>query len=423
MSLIAPHSQHFDRRAINDDTPTDEGFFKCVWHEMVVIVRTETWRSQMKSLRNPLLLMLSLGGVISCIAACNNAKPTTEVNSAQEKQPSETTASTNPKDSSPRAPADPRTEEPQQVAQAVLKTAAADEPTTAQSKLPLSDPEFKGTIGNDYKDSKADTGMFKSPTAPKGAPNILLVLIDDAGFGATDTFGGPCHTWTKQVASYLGGTRNPMVVSWPAKIKDKGGLRSQFHHVNDIAPTLLEAAGLTQPEEVNGIKQKPMEGVSFAYTFADGAEKAADRKTTQYFELFGNRAIYHEGWMASVFHKVPWDITSTVDFENDRWELFHLDEDFSQAVNLAEQNPEKLKKLQAVFDQEAKKFGVLPLDDRFAQRLDTTLRPSFTSGRNEMVFYEGMDVGMDLHAPVNHKDYKRPYPFTGKIEKVRFELK
>jgi hypothetical protein len=127
--------------------------------------------------------------------------------------------------------------------------------------------------------------------------------------------------------------------------------------------------------------------------------------------------------MASVFHKVPWDITSTVDFENDRWELFHLDEDFSQAVNLAEQNPEKLKKLQAVFDQEAKKFGVLPLDDRFAQRLDTTLRPSFTSGRNEMVFYEGMDVGMDLHAPVNHKDYKRPYPFTGKFEKVRFELK
>jgi arylsulfatase A-like enzyme len=196
--------------------------------------------------------------------------------------------------------------------------------------------------------------------------------------------------WNKQIASHLGGIRNPMVVSWPAKIKDKGGLRTQFHHVNDVAPTILDILGIEQPKKFNGIEQKPMEGVSFAYTFADDAANAPDRKKTQYFEMMGNRGIYHDGWMASAFHKVPWDTGGSVPFENDKWELYDLSKDFSQADDLAAKNPAKLKEMQAIFDKEAKKFGVFPLDDRLAGRLDVSLRPSWTAGRNEFVFYEGM---------------------------------
>jgi arylsulfatase len=196
--------------------------------------------------------------------------------------------------------------------------------------------------------------------------------------------------WNKQVASHFGGTRNPMVVSWPAKIKDKGGLRTQFHHVNDIAPTILDVVGIEQPKKFNGIEQKPMEGVSFAATFGDDGANAPENKKTQYFEMMGNRGIYHDGWMASAFHKVPWDTGGTVPFENDKWELYDLSKDFSQAHDLAAKNPEKLKQMQAVFDTEAKKFGVFPLDDRLAGRLDVSLRPSFTAGRNKFVFYEGL---------------------------------
>ena len=196
--------------------------------------------------------------------------------------------------------------------------------------------------------------------------------------------------WNKQIASHLGGIRNPMVVSWPVKIKDKGGLRSQFHHVNDVAPTLLEVIGIEAPKEFDGIKQKPMEGVSFAYTLADDAAKAPDQKKTQYFEMMGNRGIYHDGWMASAFHKVPWDTGGTVPFDKDKWELYNLNEDFSQNDDLAAKNPDKLKEMQAIFDKEAEKFGVFPLDDRLAGRLDVSLRPSWTSSRNKFIFYEGM---------------------------------
>ncbi|MHC4178979.1 MAG: arylsulfatase, partial [Planctomycetota bacterium] len=171
--------------------------------------------------------------------------------------------------------------------------------------------------------------------------------------------------------------------------KDRGGLRDQFHHVNDIAPTILDILGIDQPKKFNGIEQKPMEGTSFAYTFADDAAKAKARKTTQYFELFGNRGVYHDGWMAATFHKAPWDMGKTFPFDNDKWELFNLEEDFTQATDLSRQNPEKLKELQDLFLVEAKKYDVLPLDDRGSSRFDVKLRPSFMSGRDHFVFYPG----------------------------------
>ncbi|MEK6233481.1 MAG: arylsulfatase [Planctomycetales bacterium] len=196
--------------------------------------------------------------------------------------------------------------------------------------------------------------------------------------------------WNKQVASHFGGTRNPMVVSWPAKIKDQGGLRPQFHHVNDVAPTILEIVGVKQPSRFNGIKQRPMEGTSFVYALADDGASAPDQQKTQYFEMMGNRGIYHDGWMASVFHKVPWDTGGSVPFENDKCELYDLSKDYSQHDDLAAKNPDKLKELQAVFKTEGEKFGVFPLDDRLAGRLDVSLRPSWTSNRSKFTFFPGM---------------------------------
>lgn len=198
--------------------------------------------------------------------------------------------------------------------------------------------------------------------------------------------------WMKQTASHFGGTRNPMVVSWPARINDAGGLREQFHHVNDIAPTLLEVIGLVQPDFVNGIEQKPMEGVSFAYTFADDGADAEERKSTQYFELIGNRGIYHEGWMASAFHKEPWNTAGTKPFDRDKWELYDLSKDFTQADDLAGQFPDKLDEMKALFDEEAEKYNVFPLDDRAAARFANPggiNRPSFVTGRNHFEFFPG----------------------------------
>ncbi|MEM1368120.1 MAG: arylsulfatase [Cyanobacteria bacterium P01_H01_bin.15] len=197
--------------------------------------------------------------------------------------------------------------------------------------------------------------------------------------------------WTKQVASYFGGTRNGTVISWPKTIKDKGGLREQFHHVIDIAPTLLEVAGIAEPRFHNGIPQRPIEGVSMAYTFGSGGAKAEGRHETQYFEMFGHRAIYDDGWMASAFHnRVPWVTAGTVPFGEDTWELFDLEEDFTQSTDLKAENPEKLAELQALFLLEGEKYNVFPLDDRFAERLDVSLRPSFTSGRKHFDLFPGM---------------------------------
>jgi len=209
--------------------------------------------------------------------------------------------------------------------------------------------------------------------------------------------------WTKQVASHFGGTRNGMVLHWPKGIKAKGELRSQFHHVVDVAPTVLEAAKLPQPKVVNGIKQRPMDGVSMLYS-ADNA-KATERRKTQYFEMFGNRGIYHEGWVACTRHSIPWDMAAKIPaLQDDVWELYNVDEDFSQANNLAQKQPEKLKELQAVFLKEAARNNVLPIDDRRAERFNPAIagRADLLAGRKSLTVYPGM-TGMMENAFINVK--------------------
>lgn len=197
--------------------------------------------------------------------------------------------------------------------------------------------------------------------------------------------------WTKQVASHFGGTRNSMIVSWPKSIEDTGKVRSQFHHVIDVMPTLMEVVGITEPKVVNGHIQRPIEGTSFAYTFSAENADATSRRRQQYFEMMGNRAMYADGWIASCRHgRLPWETAGTYSWDDDVWELYNVAEDFSQAEDLAEQNPEKLRELQDLFMADAARYNVLPLDDRFAERLDVTLRPSFFAGRNKVTFYEGM---------------------------------
>jgi arylsulfatase A-like enzyme len=179
--------------------------------------------------------------------------------------------------------------------------------------------------------------------------------------------------WTKQVASHFGGTRNPMVIHWPKGIKAKGEQRTQFHHVIDVVPTILEACKIPEPTEVNGIAQKPIEGVSMVYSFEDG--EVDGTRTTQYFEMFCNRAIYHDGWVACSHFGTPWDTASrSGDFLTAPWELYNVGEDFSQANDLAKEQPDKLKELQEVFLAEANKYDVMPLDPRFAERMDPKLR-------------------------------------------------
>ena len=195
------------------------------------------------------------------------------------------------------------------------------------------------------------------------------------------------------MAANFGGTRNPLVVSWPARIKAKGEMRSQFQHVIDIAPTVLEAAGLPEPKTVNGIVQTPMEGVSMVYTFDDA--NAPSRHTTQYFEIFANRAIYHDGWVAATVHKAPWEPTPRRKLAEDIWELYNVDEDFSETNDLAASNPAKLKELQALFMKEAEKYRVLPIDDRSIERFDPAMagRPDLMAGRKSL---DGL-FGHDRH--------------------------
>lgn len=196
--------------------------------------------------------------------------------------------------------------------------------------------------------------------------------------------------WTKQIASHYGGTRNGMVITWPDRIRNAGTLRSQWHHVVDIAPTLLEAVGLEQPTMVHGATQKPMEGVSMVYTFDDAAAKS--RRNLQYFEMIGNRAIYHEGWLAGTTpNSLPWTgpLRPLDIIDGYKWELYHVEEDFSQARDLAATYPDKLKEMQELFYGQARLYNVLPLDDRKA-RLDVSHRPSLTADRNTFTYYNGM---------------------------------
>ena len=196
--------------------------------------------------------------------------------------------------------------------------------------------------------------------------------------------------WTKQVASHFGGTRNGMVISWPARIKDRGGLRSQFCHVIDIVPTIYEAAKITPPDVLYGVKQKPIDGTSLVYTFDNAT--APTQHGTQYFEMMGNRAIYKDGWMASTTPlRLPWvSIGQEPNPDDFKWELYNINEDFSQANDLAAKNPAKLKELQQAFDVEAKKYNVYPLDSTFASRADPAIRPSLTRGRSQFTYYPGM---------------------------------
>jgi arylsulfatase A-like enzyme len=209
--------------------------------------------------------------------------------------------------------------------------------------------------------------------------------------------------WTKQVASNFGGTRNPVVMHWPARIKVRGEVRSQFSHVIDIAPTVLEAAGIPEPKTVNGVAQTPMEGVSMVYSFDDA--KAAGRHKTQYFEMFGNRAVYSDGWVAATVHRVPWVMGAPKKLTDDVWELYNVDEDFSESTDLAAQNPAKLKELQALFMKEAERYRVLPIDDRGVERFDPHIagRPDLMAGRKSLTVYQGM-TGLGENAFINVKN-------------------
>ena len=196
------------------------------------------------------------------------------------------------------------------------------------------------------------------------------------------------YQWTKQVASHWGGTRNGTIVHWPAGIKAKGEHRWQFHHVIDVAPTILEAAGIPEPGAVNGVQQMPIEGVSMVYSFNDAA--AADRHETQYFEMFGNRGIYHQGWTAVTRHKTPWLLMGekTPAFDDDVWELYDTTKDWTQADDLSKKMPQKLHELQRLWLIEAVKYNVLPLDDDVAKRLDSDLagRPVLIRGKSQILF-------------------------------------
>ena len=223
--------------------------------------------------------------------------------------------------------------------------------------------------------------------------------------------------WTKQVASHFGGTRNPMVISWPARIRGAHGeVRSQFHHVIDVAPTVLEAAGLPEPTQVNGSQQRKMDGVSMLYTF--DAPQAPGRRTTQYFEMFGNRALYHEGWVAVTRHSIPWLMAPLPPFDQDRWELYDIEADFSEANDLAAQNPQKLKELQDLFAKEAIRNHVFPLDDRRVERFDASIagRPDLMGPRTSLTLYEGM-TGIMENACINVKG--RSYAVTAEVEVPR----
>ena len=218
-------------------------------------------------------------------------------------------------------------------------------------------------------------------------------------------------SYTKQVASDFGGTRNGVVVHWPNGIKAKNEIRNQFCHAIDVVPTVYEACKIPSPKRVNGIDQRPMEGTSMLYTF--DSTHAADRHTTQYFEMFGNRAIYHNGWVARTIHKLPWGVAIN-SLDKDVWQLYDISNDFSESNDLAAKNPEKLKELQALFLTEAVKYNVLPIDDRNYERFDAAMagRPDLMNGRTKLKLYEGMSV--TENACINVKT--RSYNITADVE-------
>ncbi len=266
-----------------------------------------------------------------------------------------------------------------------------------------------------------DQGMLNEITLFNGVKENWkdIKAAYDAG-----TLGGPMHfnhmpagwahamstpfQWTKLIASHFGGTRNGMVISWPKRIKAKGELREQFHHVIDIMPTILEATGIPAPIEVYGVAQKPIEGTSMVYTFDN--PKAPSTHRTQYFEIFCRRGVYHDGWVAATTPpSAPWipSPPSKDPMYEYKWELYNVDEDFSEANNLAEKYPEKLQRLKDIFTVEAAKYHVFPLDDSNISRFDVANRPSYTIGRTSFVYYPGMVRIPEGSAPdMKNKSFK-----------------
>ncbi len=252
----------------------------------------------------------------------------------------------------------------------------------------------EGTMNGAFNEMANFNGMAALET-----PEFMVSKMDD--FGSPASYNhysvgwawamNTPYQWTKQVASHWGGTRNGTIVHWPDKIKDAGGLRSQFSHVIDFAPTVLEAAGLPEPTMVNGVQQSPMEGTSMLYSF-DAADES-EHHDLQYFEMFGNRGIYHKGWSAVTKHRTPWVMQGGVvpAFDDDVWELYDGNNDFTQANNLVDDNPEMLAKLQRLWLIEATKYNVLPMDDRVAERINPDMagRPTLVHG-NTQLFFPGM---------------------------------
>ncbi len=279
-------------------------------------------------------------------------------------------------------------------------------------------------VGDNGASAEGGTnGLFNESTYFNGVNETVAEVLEHI-----DELGGPNSyghyaagwavagdtpfTWTKQVASSYGGTRNGMVMFWPKGFKDKNQVRTQWHHVIDIAPTVLEAAHLPQPTEVNGAKQIPIQGVSMLYTLDN--PQAKDKHITQYFEIFGNRAIYNNGWLAGTVHKAPWEEKPRAALKDDTWELYDTTQDFSLTNDLASKNPKKLKEMQDLFMKEAIKNHVLPIDDRVNERLNAQLagRPDLMAGRNSLTVYEGMK-GMAEDVFINIKN--RSFTITAEL--------
>ncbi len=275
----------------------------------------------------------------------------------------------------------------------------------------------EGTMNGAFNELANFNGMAALET-----PEFMLSKMDD--FGGPDSYNhysvgwawanDTPFQWTKQVASHWGGTRNGTIVHWPNGIEQPGGLRSQFTHVIDLAPTILEAAGLPEPTMVNGVLQSPMEGTSMLYSFNEG--DAPERHDLQYFEMFANRGIYHQGWSAVTKHKTPWVMVGGVlpAFDDDVWELYDGTSDYSQARNLAADNPEKLAELQRLWLIEATKYNVLPLDDRSMERAvaESAGRPTLIHG-NSQLFFAGMGR-LSENSVVNIKN--KSFSVTAEVE-------
>ena len=267
------------------------------------------------------------------------------------------------------------------------------------------------------------TGLFNETAALNG----IRENFDDV-YKNMDKLGGPLtyphyaagwavagdapFSYTKQVASDFGGTRNGVVVYWPKGIQAKNEIRTQFSHAIDIAPTVYDAVKIPAPKVVNGIVQRPIEGTSMLYSF-DGA-KTPTKHTTQYFEMFGNRAIYQDGWVARTIHREAWEFQPRTSLDKDVWQLFNVNEDFSEANDLAATNPKKLQELQKVFLKEAVKYNVLPIDDRSLERLNPEIagRPDLMGTRTSLTLYDGMNVNES--AALNTKNHS--YTVTADVD-------